>query len=120
MSNLIKWSGSKDSQSKIILSYFPKEIENYYEPFLGGGSIFLSLLESDIKVDKYCLSDINKELIGIYEMINNEPAKIIKSYREHYKEFNSKDIQHRKDYFNEIRAKFNLEKKHPPIYCVED
>ena len=118
MSNLIKWSGSKDSQSKIILSYFPKEIENYYEPFLGGGSIFLSLLESDIKVDKYCLSDINKELIGIYEMINNEPAKIIKSYREHYRVFNQADIERRKSYFTFIRKYFNERRNPEDLYWI--
>ena len=50
MSNLIKWSGSKDSQAKSIINYFPKEIDCYYEPFLGGGSVFLELLESDIKI----------------------------------------------------------------------
>ncbi len=69
MSNLIKWSGSKDSQAKNIISYFPKEINTYFEPFLGGGSIFLELLESDIKVNTYYLSDINEELINIYGLI---------------------------------------------------
>lgn len=112
MSDLVKWSGSKDSQSEQILSYFPKEIENYYEPFLGGGSIFLSLLESDVKISKYCLSDVNKELIGIYKLIKKDPTLLSAVYAAHYKNFNSKDIQFRKDYFNEIREKFN-EEKHP-------
>jgi DNA adenine methylase len=46
MSDLIKWSGSKNSQAKNIISFFPKNIDTYYEPLLGGGSIFLALLES--------------------------------------------------------------------------
>jgi DNA adenine methylase len=119
MSNLIKWSGSKNSQSKQILRYFPKKIENYFEPFLGGGSVFLALLESDIKVNNYYLSDINNELIGIYQLIKDNPDKIIETYSKHYKEFNSTDIQYRKYYFNEIRAKFNLEKKSEDFFWLQ-
>ena len=33
---VIKWSGSKRSQSSEIIKYFPKEIDTYYEPFCGG------------------------------------------------------------------------------------
>jgi DNA adenine methylase len=118
MSDLIKWSGSKDSQSKKILEYFPKEIDCYYEPFLGGGSVFLSLLESDIKVNKFILSDVNEELIGIYKLIKDNPNNIIETYKKHYKEFNSGDIQKRKDYFNEIRKKFNEEKLSEDFYWI--
>ena len=118
MSELIKWSGSKDSQSKQILEYFPKEIDNYYEPFLGGGSIFLALLESNIKINNYYLSDLNKELIGIYELIKNDPDKIINTYKEHYKEFNSSDIEHKKCYFNEVRRNFNLNRNSEDFYWI--
>ena len=45
MSILMKWSGSKESQSESILKYIQEiNFENYYEPFVGGGSIFLNLL----------------------------------------------------------------------------
>ena len=77
MSDLMKWSGSKDSQAKNIISFFPKKIESYREPFLGGGSVFLQLLESDIEVNNYYLSDLNKELIGIYQLIMDEPDLLI-------------------------------------------
>ena len=51
---VIKWSGSKRGQSEKIVSYFPKEINIYYEPFLGGGSVMFQLLNTlDIKVNKY-------------------------------------------------------------------
>ena len=35
----IKWSGSKRSQANEIITYFPKEIDIYYEPFCGGASV---------------------------------------------------------------------------------
>ena len=53
---VIKWSGSKRSQSQEILKYFPKNIQTYYEPFCGGCSILMALmLDEDIKVGKYIL-----------------------------------------------------------------
>ena len=118
MSNLIKWSGSKESQAKKIIEFFPKEIDSYIEPFLGGASIFLELLENNKIINNYLLSDINTELIGIYKLIQNNPDLLIETYKQHHKKFNSGDIQYRKDYFNEIRTKFNLEKKSEDFYFI--
>ena len=44
----IKWSGSKRSQSDQIISKMPRSIDTYYEPFLGGGSILINVLTSNI------------------------------------------------------------------------
>lgn len=118
MSNLMKWSGSKDSQAKNIISYFPKEISMYFEPFLGGGSIFLELLESNIEVENYILSDVNEELIGVYKLIQEEPEILISAYKKHYDNFNSNDIQHRKDYFSKIRKEFNDNKNPEDFYWI--
>ena len=119
MSKLMKWSGSKDSQAKNIISYFPKKINCYYESFLGGGSVFLELLESDIEVGYYYLSDINKELIGVYQLIMDEPDLLINTYNKHYIEFNRGNIQHRKDYFNQVRADFNENKNSEDFYWLQ-
>jgi DNA adenine methylase len=118
MSELMKWSGSKNSQSKKIISNFPKKISTYFEPFLGGASVFLELLESDIKIDKFFLSDINSELIGIYKLIKENPSKIIDKYKEHYINFNNGDVQRRKDYFKEIKSDFNLTKNSEDFYWI--
>jgi DNA adenine methylase len=118
MGVLIKWSGSKASQCDRIISYFPKYISNYIEPFVGGGSVFLKLLESDIKIDNYIISDLNKELIGIYNLIKNDPNYLISHYTNYHTEFNNGDIQHRKDVFNEIRKRFNTDKNPADFYCL--
>ena len=75
---VIKWSGSKRSQAPEIIQYFPDEINTYFEPFLGGGSVFRALLESDKKVKKYVLSDNNADLIQLWEIIANCPEETIK------------------------------------------
>lgn len=113
MSELMKWSGSKDSQANNIIQYFPKDIDTYYEPFVGGGSVFLKLLENEeIKINQYIISDINNELIEIYKLIKDNPDKIISKYNEHHKIFNSSDIEQRKKYFMSVRDVFN--KNHSP------
>ena len=108
MQPVIKWAGSKRSQAKVIISYFPKEIETYCEPFLGGGSVLLELLKTkDIEVAKFIASDVNQDLINLWNCIKNTPNDLISHYTILHKEFNSKDIQHRKDYFNLIRKRYN-------------
>lgn len=65
METVIKWSGSKRSQCKEIINNFPKEIDTYYELFLGGGSVFLELLSNEeIQVNKFIVNDLNSDLIN--------------------------------------------------------
>ena len=57
---VIKWSGSKRSQAENILTYFPKEIDTYYEPFCGGASVLRRLLSSNIKVNHYVTKSLEE------------------------------------------------------------
>ena len=64
---IIKWSGSKRSQSSEIIEYFPKEIDTYYEPFVGGGALLFELSPK-----KAVINDSNKELMNVYEVLCDE------------------------------------------------
>jgi DNA adenine methylase len=104
----IKWSGSKRSQSALLLSKFPKEIKTYYEPFCGGCSMLRALLDSDIKVDNYICSDINNDLIDLWCKIKESPQDIITSYEKMWKELNvDDDTTRKKEYFYSVRKRFN-------------
>lgn len=69
MSNKIKRSplfyvGDKYKLMKQLVNLFPKEINNFYEPFVGGGTVFLN-----IQAKKYFLNDIDMHLINIHKLL---------------------------------------------------
>lgn len=111
---VIKWSGSKRSQAQEILTYFPKEMDIYYEPFCGGASMLRALLESDIKVNTYVCSDINGDLINLWDEIKNNPDKVFEVYEQRWHELNDKDDdkERKRKYFEYVRGLYN--KEHNP------
>lgn len=106
---VIKWSGSKRSQSEIIINKIPKkEYNTYYEPFCGGCSILYQLINSDIKINQYICSDINKDLIDLWNLIKENPNLISQEYNKMWNELNiDNDLERKKKYFNLVRDRFN-------------
>ncbi|MEO1928337.1 MAG: DNA adenine methylase [Nautiliaceae bacterium] len=93
----IKWVGGKRQLIPELLKYIPKNFNNYFEPFVGGGALFFELYNLGIlKNKKVFLFDINEELINTYKIIRDYPNELI----EKLKEFKSK---HNKDFYYQIR-----------------
>ena len=108
---VIKWSGSKRSQAFDILGYFPYEIDTYYEPFCGGCSVLNRLMHSDIQVKHYVCSDLNSDLIQLWNMVKNNPKEVSSYYEVLWNAINSLDsIEERKEYFTKVRDRFNKHK----------
>lgn len=107
----IKWSGSKRSQAQNIVSFFPREIDTYYEPFCGGCSVLMAMFDTDIKVNKYVCSDINITLISLWLMIKTNPKLVINEYRKLWEKLNSlPDVGEQKKFYESIRDRFNKHK----------
>lgn len=108
----IKWSGSKRSQSELIVKEFPKVIDTYYEPFCGGCSILMELmLDESIKVNKYVCSDLNNDLISLWKDIKFNPLKVYEEYKIMWNEMNiNEDRNFKREYFYKVRDRFNKEK----------
>lgn len=93
----VKWAGGKRGLLSQLLPLFPKDFENYFEPFVGGGAVFFELYSSGLLDGKEVyLFDINSELINAYNVIKTNPQKLIKYLKEHKK-------NHSHDFFYEIR-----------------
>ncbi len=90
----LKWVGGKTQILDEVLGLFPKNIVNYHEPFLGGGSVLLGLLSAvkagTIKVTgAIYASDVNSNLIALYKTIQSNPNELIKEVKALKKEFES-------------------------------
>jgi len=93
----IKWVGGKRGLLPQLLEKFPKEFENYYEPFLGGGAVFFELYSQGLLQDKKVyLSDINSELINTYKAVQKNPYELIKQLEEYSK-------KHSKEFYYQVR-----------------
>ncbi len=79
---IIKWVGGKTQILDVVFQKFPKQISNYYEPFIGGGSVLFELLnqleKNTITVKTINISDINENLINLYNCIKYKPKKLLK------------------------------------------
>jgi DNA adenine methylase len=107
----IKWSGSKRSQSEKIITLFPNEINTYYEPFCGGCSVLYQLMMSSKKVKRFIASDLNNDLIKLWNLIKNNPSEIIKEYKLLWNELNKdNDLNRKNKFYFSIRERFNQEK----------
>lgn len=70
MKGLLKWPGGKEREIANFIQYFPNNIDVYYEPFLGGGAVYMST-----KAKLYKVNDLYSELIGFYRLIASEDAE---------------------------------------------
>jgi DNA adenine methylase len=100
---LVKWTGSKRLQAEEIVRRFPRHIETYYEPFVGGGSVLYRLLKSDITVNRYRCSDTCKPLIGLWRMVKDNPRKLVLSYGEMWRRLQVEGAA----YYQSVRDEFN-------------
>jgi DNA adenine methylase len=123
---ILKWAGGKSKLLKDILPLAPTEIVNYHEPFLGGGSVLLGILnlisENKLKVSgKIYAYDLNDKLINVYNQIKNAPEELYEVINFYETEYNSitSDVVNRKpvssleaktskeSYYYWIRSKYN-------------
>jgi DNA adenine methylase len=101
---LIKWTGSKRRQAKQIVAEFPRRIETYFEPFLGGASILFELLGSDIEVRRFECSDICEPLIELWKLVRDDPRGLVDEYAKNWRMLQAYGADH----FKRVRREFNL------------
>jgi len=88
---LLKWVGGKTQLLDILLPLFPVEIQNYYELFIGGGSVLLALLSETprrIQGNIYAY-DTNPVLISFYQHLQTQPQALYEILQEIIQEFQS-------------------------------
>ena len=64
---IIKWPGGKERELVHIFKNAPKDFNNFYDPFVGGGSVFMG-----IHANHYYINDLSSELISFYKCISTK------------------------------------------------
>lgn len=72
---IVNYIGSKTRMYKKLDKYMPVYIENYYEPFVGGGSVLMYIKDRYNPRECY-INDIDTTLIDIYKTIRDKPNEI--------------------------------------------
>ena len=69
--SVLRWAGSKRQILPKLSQYWSAAFERYVEPFCGSSALFFLL-----NPEKALLSDSNTELIGFYDVLRENPAKL--------------------------------------------
>lgn len=98
ISPFVKWAGGKRQLLSQIRERMPKEYNNYYEPFIGGGAVLFDLLP-----ESAVINDINKALINTYRQICNKPEVFINEVQR----LDSEMWEDGKKYYYSLREHYN-------------
>lgn len=95
MKPFIRWAGGKSRLLPRILAHVPTSIKNYYEPFLGGGAVFLAC--AGRVSGRSFLADLNEHLVAAWIAMRDHPAEL-RPLLDSYAENDSKE------FYYEVRA----------------
>lgn len=88
----LKWAGGKRWLVSDHIDQFPKSFDRYLEPFAGSAAVFFFL-----QPKAAILSDINAELMNVYQAIKQRPDLVARYLRTHH-------IRHSKTYYYGMRG----------------
>lgn len=95
---LLKWIGNKQRFAAEIVSYFPRDVHVYYEPFLGSGAVLGTLSPR-----RAVASDALAPLVAIWKLVHDDPRRLALAYRRRWELFQSD----RQQTYERIKARYN-------------
>ena len=96
---ILKWAGGKRQLLPVLLKNIPDKFNTYYEPFIGGAALLISLYSLN-KINNAVISDTNTDLYNLYRTIREEPQELID-------ELNNLKFRNSRDDYYRARSLFN-------------
>ena len=69
--------GDKYRLMEQLLEFFPSTVNHFYEPFVGGGTVFLN-----VAAKKYFLNDIDEHIISVHKLLASSAARPERFFRD--------------------------------------
>lgn len=83
----LKWVGGKGRLLRVLNRYLPPRVDEYHEPFVGGGALYWHLCRTHPPVERVHLGDGNARLMRTYAAVRDEVdvvAELLRRFqREH-------------------------------------
>ncbi len=96
---LLKWVGSKQRFAHTIISYFPRHMGTYYEPFVGSGAV-LGTLAPRVAIG----SDSFEPLMEIWQTLRTDPNTLKEWYKERW---NAMASGSKVNEYEKVKASYN-------------
>jgi len=110
----LKWAGGKAQLISQFSEFYPRElkqgqIKKYVEPFIGGGAVFLNVVQN-YDIEGAYLNDINEELIIAYRVLQRDPETLCEFLHRFQQQYDSLAQEQRERYFYEVRENYNAQR----------
>lgn len=96
MRPFIKWAGGKTQLLESFQPLYPRHVERYIEPFLGGGAVYFQV-KALLGPAHAVLCDNNADLIETFTAVRDQVNEVIKGLRRHKE-------KHSQEHFYEVRG----------------
>ncbi|NEQ67882.1 MAG: DNA adenine methylase [Symploca sp. SIO2D2] len=110
----LKWAGGKSQLLSQFEALYPRElkqgsIKRYIEPFIGGGAVFFDIVQK-YNLSSAFISDVNPEIVMVYQVIQQEPEKLIEQLDNLAHKYQTLPETKRKILYYELREQYNKQR----------
>lgn len=115
---LLKWVGGKrELLPELRRFYEGLEFNNYFEPFFGGGSVYLDIIKSFgiEKRNQSYINDFNTDLVNLLKDVRENPNQVIEYLYELKNDYETNDFYYIRDRFNGIDREKRITEKYEGI-----
>ena len=96
LSPVLKWAGGKTQLLETIHARMPRTYKTYFEPFIGGGAVVLSVCPQ-----RAVINDNNEQLVNLYTQLKYASDLLIQLVSD----FDSRDCD--KNFYLSMRERYN-------------
>jgi len=99
---LFMWAGGKTKVLKHYAPFMPTSFNTYYEPFFGGGAMFIHVM-NEYKPKNVFINDINQDIVSVYRCIKENYDEFIQRLNDLESQYISLEKDDRKKLYYEVR-----------------